>query len=374
MTRPPERSPKPWPRRRRSASRRARRVAPKGAPPGTSGAGRALQSAAAAPRRGAAGSPGAAARRSPTPSSATRSSWRSRWPGRSSPTLAGAPRAGRRGRPGRAAPGQRATHDRVLVNPVDLRDGSAAIGDLQTQAWPSSSGTAARPARAARRRDRAHRRRRGRRARPDPARAGRARSFFASSAAARALQRERAGGTRRAAGAGIAGDPRSRPGTPPRLRQQPDRPDHRGHRPAGGGRRGLHGRHRSQPRCGASPPRSSASGKGARCLMPLGELHGIGPGTRVLATGAPFRIAVGKRAAGAHRRRARRSRRRSARTRGGRGPLDDRRPPGALIAAAHQRARRPRRARTRRPRAVRARPAPGDLRRARASASPRCWA
>jgi flagellum-specific ATP synthase len=27
--------------------------------------------------------------------------------------------------------------------------------------------------------------------------------------------------------------------------------------------------------------------------MPLGELHGIGPGTRVLATGAPFRIAVG---------------------------------------------------------------------------------
>jgi flagellum-specific ATP synthase len=32
---------------------------------------------------------------------------------------------------------------------------------------------------------------------------------------------------------------------------------------------------------------------GRTLLMPLGELHGIGPGTRVLATGAPFRIAVG---------------------------------------------------------------------------------
>jgi flagellum-specific ATP synthase len=33
---------------------------------------------------------------------------------------------------------------------------------------------------------------------------------------------------------------------------------------------------------------------GRTLLMPLGELHGIGPGTRVLATGAPFRIAVGE--------------------------------------------------------------------------------
>jgi flagellum-specific ATP synthase len=33
---------------------------------------------------------------------------------------------------------------------------------------------------------------------------------------------------------------------------------------------------------------------GRTLLMPLGELHGIGPGTRVLATGEPFRIAVGE--------------------------------------------------------------------------------
>jgi flagellum-specific ATP synthase len=32
---------------------------------------------------------------------------------------------------------------------------------------------------------------------------------------------------------------------------------------------------------------------GRTLLMPLGELHGIGPGTRVLATGAPFRVHVG---------------------------------------------------------------------------------
>jgi flagellum-specific ATP synthase len=37
---------------------------------------------------------------------------------------------------------------------------------------------------------------------------------------------------------------------------------------------------------------------GRTLLMPLGELHGIGPGTRVLATGAPFRIAVGDRLLG----------------------------------------------------------------------------
>ncbi len=34
--------------------------------------------------------------------------------------------------------------------------------------------------------------------------------------------------------------------------------------------------------------------EGRTLLMPLGELHGIGPGTRVLATGAPFRIVVGE--------------------------------------------------------------------------------
>jgi flagellum-specific ATP synthase len=32
---------------------------------------------------------------------------------------------------------------------------------------------------------------------------------------------------------------------------------------------------------------------GRTLLMPLGEIHGIGPGTRVLATGAPFRVVVG---------------------------------------------------------------------------------
>ena len=28
--------------------------------------------------------------------------------------------------------------------------------------------------------------------------------------------------------------------------------------------------------------------------MPLGELHGIGPGTSVFPTGSPFRVAVGE--------------------------------------------------------------------------------
>ena len=31
--------------------------------------------------------------------------------------------------------------------------------------------------------------------------------------------------------------------------------------------------------------------------MPLGELHGIGPGTSVHPTGGPFRVAVGRAAA-----------------------------------------------------------------------------
>jgi flagellum-specific ATP synthase len=34
--------------------------------------------------------------------------------------------------------------------------------------------------------------------------------------------------------------------------------------------------------------------EGRTLLMPLGELHGIGPGTRVLATGASFRVSVGE--------------------------------------------------------------------------------
>jgi flagellum-specific ATP synthase len=38
--------------------------------------------------------------------------------------------------------------------------------------------------------------------------------------------------------------------------------------------------------------------EGRTLLMPLGELHGIGPGTKVLATGAPFRVAVGPRLLG----------------------------------------------------------------------------
>ncbi|MGA7704541.1 MAG: hypothetical protein WB998_06555, partial [Solirubrobacteraceae bacterium] len=32
---------------------------------------------------------------------------------------------------------------------------------------------------------------------------------------------------------------------------------------------------------------------GRTLLMGLGEMHGIGPGTRVLASGAPFRVSVG---------------------------------------------------------------------------------
>ena len=38
---------------------------------------------------------------------------------------------------------------------------------------------------------------------------------------------------------------------------------------------------------------------GRTLLMPLGELTGIGPGTRVLASGAPFRVAVGEHLLGA---------------------------------------------------------------------------
>jgi flagellum-specific ATP synthase len=46
---------------------------------------------------------------------------------------------------------------------------------------------------------------------------------------------------------------------------------------------------------GAPPVSAEVVGfrDGRTLLMPLGEMHGIGPGTRVLATGAPFRIDVG---------------------------------------------------------------------------------
>ncbi len=46
---------------------------------------------------------------------------------------------------------------------------------------------------------------------------------------------------------------------------------------------------------GQAPIRAEVVGfrDGRTLLMPLGELHGIGPGTRVLSTGAPFRVTVG---------------------------------------------------------------------------------
>ncbi len=108
---------------------------------------------------------------------------------------------------------------------------------------------------------------------------------------------------------------------------------------------------------------------GRTLLMPLGELHGIGPGTRVLGTGAPFRVPVGEGLLG--------------RVIDGLGsPLDG---PATARAAEPARAdgcarRSPLRrarcdgpriservgargARARRPRALRPRPAPGHLRR-----------
>ena len=112
--------------------------------------------------------------------------------------------------------------------------------------------------------------------------------------------------------------------------------------------------------------------EGRTLLMPLGELHGIGPGTRVLASGAPFRIAVGDELLG--------------RIVDGLGRPDDGRPA--------PRGRRPRRSRRHRSRSR----APGSASGsgsvcarstrschagaasasasspARASASPRCWA
>jgi flagellum-specific ATP synthase len=50
---------------------------------------------------------------------------------------------------------------------------------------------------------------------------------------------------------------------------------------------------RNSPIDGGIPAEVVGFRDGRTLLMPLGELHGIGPGTRVLATGAPFRVAVG---------------------------------------------------------------------------------
>ena len=100
-------------------------------------------------------------------------------------------------------------------------------------------------------------------------------------------------------------------------------------------------------------------------LMPLGELHGIGPGNvghrHRRARPRPRR----RRAAGPRARRPRppdRSGRAAAR-----GPraLGRRRPAGCARAPAHPRARGPRRARPGRHGPLRARPAPGHLRRLR---------
>jgi len=45
---------------------------------------------------------------------------------------------------------------------------------------------------------------------------------------------------------------------------------------------------------GAVPTEVVGFRGGRTLLMPLGELHGIGPGTSVYPTGGPFRVAVGE--------------------------------------------------------------------------------
>ena len=71
---------------------------------------------------------------------------------------------------------------------------------------------------------------------------------------------------------------RRRPAPPPRPRPRPDRAGHRGHRPArprsARSAWSTTGRDRAR-RC---RPRWSASATAATLLMPLGEMHGIGPG------------------------------------------------------------------------------------------------
>ena len=50
-----------------------------------------------------------------------------------------------------------------------------------------------------------------------------------------------------------------------------------------------------EPAARGSVPTEVVGFRGGRTLlMPLGELHGIGPGTRVFPTGRPFRVAVGE--------------------------------------------------------------------------------
>jgi flagellum-specific ATP synthase len=58
-----------------------------------------------------------------------------------------------------------------------------------------------------------------------------------------------------------------------------------------GAARGAAREGRSAP--GAVPAEVVGFRDGRTLLMPLGELHGIGPGTKVLGTGAPFRVPVG---------------------------------------------------------------------------------
>ena len=105
---------------------------------------------------------------------------------------------------------------------------------------------------------------------------------------------------------------------------------------------------------------------GRTLLMPLGELHGIGPGTLVNPTGEPFRVAVGESLLGrvidglgnAARRAATRRTASSWR-------VDHRRAPGRAEPPADPRPRRPRRPRARRADPLRPRPAPRHLRRLR---------
>ena len=102
--------------------------------------------------------------------------------------------------------------------------------------------------------------------------------------------------------------------------------------------------------------------EGRTLLMPLGELHGIGPGHPGAGHGRAVPDRRRRSAAGPYRRRPRPARRRAP---GGhrRAALDDRRAADGPVAAADHRARRPRRARARHARALRSRPAAGHLRR-----------
>ena len=153
----------------------------------------------------------------------------------------------------------------VLVNPADLETVRAAIGDAALRGRRARASATCRPTSgSAGRRDRAHRRGRGRRERRRRSSSAHARSSPPSSRPASLAVSDgaprRAAAARRAREAVREADLARRHG----LRQQPDRADHRGHRPAGRGRRGVPRRHRPQPRR-RSPPRSSASARAARC-------------------------------------------------------------------------------------------------------------